>query len=210
MQTVLYDARRLCIVELWRSFLPQKVASALFFEAVSADTNYQPESFVIMGSTITTKRRTIGYGDSGVSYRYAGAVRPAHAWPEYVTPVKTGIEAALTEHTRRPVHYNYMLATLYADGGAGLGYHADDEPEIDQSTPIVSLSLGAGRDFCLRDKATKAVVAKVNLGAGDLLSMRGKTQKFYQHAVPERSSRGNTRISWTFRAIVRPGERAEG
>lgn len=201
MQTLLSDTRRNCYIDLHRGFLTNQTASRLFSSALNAD--FASEKMNIMGKEVTTKRQTIGFGDPGVTYKYTGAVRPAHPWPEYVVPVKTRIEETLSK-TGRDVRYNYMLSTLYLDGGAGIGFHDDGEPEVNQQIPICSISLGAGRDFVVRDKSTKERVLSVTLGSGDLLVMRGATQEFYQHALPERAARGNTRVSWTFRSIIVP------
>lgn len=195
MQTLLSDTKRGCYIELVSAFLAPRAASDLFFAALNSP--FESEKYVMHGKTILTKRKTCAFGDAGVTYRYSGVTRAALPWPTWLVPVKSSIETKLG----RNVSYNYALSTLYQDGGAGLGYHADNEAEINQATPICSISLGAARDFVVRDTATKTQVLKVALNSGDLLIMRGETQTYYQHALPERASRGNTRVSLTFRSI---------
>lgn len=89
-----------------------------------------------------------------------------------------------------------------------MGWHADNEPHYGDSPTIVSVSLGARRDFDVRHN-TSGRKLRVALGAGDVLVMRGSMQRHWQHAVPAR--RGRTpgaalrpRINLTFRAIIHP------
>jgi len=106
---------------------------------------------------------------------------------------------------------NSCNLNLYESGKAGVGWHADDE-ELFQGTydeadvQIISLSLGATRTFELRTKATDAKgereVFSVALADGDLCTMEGLTQHFYQHAVPEETATG-PRINLTWRHIRR-------
>jgi alkylated DNA repair dioxygenase AlkB len=66
---------------------------------------------------------------------------------------------------------------------------------------IASLSLGAARRFLLRRRDDHARKAEVTLGHGDLLVMGGRTQTFYQHALPKSARPLAERINLTFRWI---------
>ncbi|MEY3419144.1 MAG: hypothetical protein RJA46_915, partial [Pseudomonadota bacterium] len=47
---------------------------------------------------------------------------------------------------RRTGHaYNSCLLNLYHNGDEGMGWHSDDEKELDSTAPITSVSLGARR-----------------------------------------------------------------
>lgn len=109
----------------------------------------------------------------------------------------------LLERVRRAAgaRFNFALCNEYADGGVGLGWHADDEDDLVLDAPIASLSLGATRDFALRRGRAGRACATVSLEAGSLLIMGGATQRHYQHRVPERARCAQKRINLTFRCV---------
>ena len=80
-----------------------------------------------------------------------------------------------------------------------MGWHADDEPEIDQRAPIASLSLGATRDFQLRHRKTAHLKMSLPLADGDLLVMHPGCQSRWMHSIPQRRKVQSTRINLTFR-----------
>jgi alkylated DNA repair dioxygenase AlkB len=107
-----------------------------------------------------------------------------------------------------------------------MGWHADDEAELDPAAPIASFSLGAPRDFRLRPRPSPrrppglpspagysvgvasdgSGCAPFNLALhnGDLLLMEAPTQLWWQHALPKRLRLQQERLNLTFR-VVRPG-----
>ncbi|KAF2146559.1 uncharacterized protein K452DRAFT_241415 [Aplosporella prunicola CBS 121167] len=119
--------------------------------------------------------------------------------------------------------YNFCLVNYYASGNDSIAYHSDDERFLGPRPAIASLSLGASRDFYMKHKPVAPspaaekdapplqVGAKpltLALGSGDMVLMRGTTQKNWLHSIPKRkggeSDRG--RINITFRrAMVRGG-----
>jgi len=80
-----------------------------------------------------------------------------------------------------------------------MGWHADDEPEIDQTQPIGSLSLGASRDFLLRHRVKRDYRIALPLSDGDLLIMHPGCQQNWMHSVPQRRRISTPRINLTFR-----------
>ena len=66
---------------------------------------------------------------------------------------------------------------------------------------ILSLSLGAARDFQWRLQGTTETLGTVALGDGDVATMEGLFQKHYKHAVPACDSPCGPRINLTFRWI---------
>ena len=84
-----------------------------------------------------------------------------------------------------------------------MGWHADDEPEIDQRSPIASLSLGASRDFQLRHRHDKGQqTVSINLEDGDLLIMEPGCQQNWHHSIPQRRRIRTMRINLTFRRFL--------
>ena len=95
--------------------------------------------------------------------------------------------------------YNGVLVNGYRDGQDSMGWHRDNEPEIDTAS-IASLSLGATRTFKIRHRTTKEVV-NVELAHGDLLVME-HLQTLHEHSVPKRAKVAAPRMNFTFRCLV--------
>ena len=118
-----------------------------------------------------------------------------------------------------------VLVNVYAKVSDGVTAHADDEPTIDQSQPIVSVSLGTAWRFVIKrarknaDGTTQSI--ELVLRDGDVVVMHPGAQAEYTHEVPKRlkvPALGYTpdqlqldvpRVNLTFRAYLRPGPRAE-
>jgi hypothetical protein len=119
----------------------------------------------------------------------------------------------LTENTTGCT-FNFALVNYYASGADSISYHSDDERFLGPEPAIASFTLGAKRDFLLRHKKTPAAdpsefkPLKFELGSGDMILMKGKTQSCWEHSIPKRkggeAERG--RINITFRrAMIKDG-----
>ena len=95
--------------------------------------------------------------------------------------------------------YNGVLVNGYSDGQDSMGWHRDNEPEIDPAS-IASLSLGATRTFKIRDRRNKKVT-NIELEHGDLLVME-HLQEAHDHSVPKRTKVATPRMNFTFRRLV--------
>ena len=147
----------------------------------------------VYGKRHPVPRLTVFLANEGTQYRYSGAVHRGSGWPEWFKPLLEQVnEACRTE-------FNGCLLNLYRHGEDRMGWHADDEPEIDQRAPIASLSLGATRDFQLRDRITSKEKISLALADGDLLVMHPGCQSRWMHSVPQRRKVQSTRINLTFR-----------
>jgi len=129
----------------------------------------------------------------GPAYQYANV-----AWPSRPLDGDVG---ALTNKVMQltGTEYNGVLINGYRNGQDSMGWHRDNEPEIDP-TSIASLSLGATRTFKIRDRRTKHVI-NVDLGHGDLLVME-HLQDVHEHSVPKRMKVSEPRMNFTFRRLV--------
>ena len=95
-----------------------------------------------------------------------------------------------------------MLLNLYRDGRDGMGWHADDEPELGRNPVIASVSLGAARRFCLRHRRRKELKVDFVLPHGSLLCMGGATQHHWVHALPKTRLPVGERINLTLRDVA--------
>jgi alkylated DNA repair dioxygenase AlkB len=97
-----------------------------------------------------------------------------------------------------------VLLNLYRDGRDGMGWHADDEPELGAEPVIASVSLGATRRFVLRHRRRRDQKIELLLPGGSLLVMHGATQNCWVHAVPKTARPVGERINLTFRRVGIP------
>ncbi|KAI1356321.1 DNA repair family protein [Xylaria sp. FL0043] len=118
--------------------------------------------------------------------------------------------------------FNFCLVNYYASGADSISFHSDDERFLGPLPAIASFSLGARRDFLMKQKPPKSGSGgdassnsiskgslKLPLESGDMVLMRGKTQANWLHSIPKRSGKNEWdggRINITFRrALVRGG-----
>lgn len=113
--------------------------------------------------------------------------------------------------------FNFCLVNYYADGQDSISYHSDDERFLGANPAIASFSFGATRDFYMKHKPVPPVQGqagpefkqvKLQLGSGDMVLMRGKTQANWLHSIPKRAGvdAQKGRINVTFRkALVKGG-----
>ncbi|MDQ2857736.1 MAG: alpha-ketoglutarate-dependent dioxygenase AlkB [Candidatus Eremiobacteraeota bacterium] len=116
-----------------------------------------------------------------------------HAFTPELASVRRDIERAT--HAR----FAYVLLNRYRDGNDGVAWHCDREVEGLQSPVIGSLTLGVTRAFDLRPKSDRRRVISIDLDHGDLLVMRGETQRYWEHRVRKEPRIGGERVNLTFR-----------
>lgn len=170
--------------------------SAELFGQLRRDIDWQQEDVLIFGQRRRVPRLVAWHGDPGASYTYSGTSHEPRPWTPALESIRARIDA-LTGCT-----FNSVLLNLYRDGRDGMGWHADDEPELGREPVIASVSLGAARRFCLRHRRLKDRRLDVSLGDGSLLLMAGTTQHHWLHAVPKTAAPVGARINLTFRSIA--------
>lgn len=98
-----------------------------------------------------------------------------------------------------PFPFNSALCNLYRNGQDYMGWHRDNEREMDTRL-IASVSLGATRAFKIRSRKTKEITT-IELEHGSLLLMHN-LQEDYEHCLPKRLKVDDQRLNITFRRIV--------
>ena len=146
----------------------------------------------VYGKNYRTPRKTVFLGENGISYRYSGTTHLANGWPYWFNP--------LLDKTTDFIQtkFNGCLLNLYRDGNDKMGWHSDNEIELEEEKPIASLSFGEQRDFVIKHK--KFPIKEIlSLEDGDLLIMYNLCQKEWLHCVPARKKKHKSRINLTFR-----------
>jgi len=167
------------------------------FAALRDGVDWRQESIFIAGQMRLVPRLVAWHGDAGARYRYSGVTHEPRPW--------TPLLAELRDRARAlaGARFNSVLLNHYRDGADGMGWHADDEPELGPAPVIASLSFGAPRRFCFRRKPGLAPARfEIALGHGSCLVMRGDSQRDWLHALPKTKRPVGPRINLTFRVIV--------
>lgn len=126
---------------------------------------------------------------------------PSGNAPEFTADLNK-IRQRVEEQT--DLKFNAVLLNLYRNGSDGVSWHSD---KIDKSgiNPIIaSVTFGETRMFRLRHKFRKDVPQlEIPLYHGSFLIMAGKTNSFWEHAVPKTAKEVLPRINLTFRRVIR-------
>jgi alkylated DNA repair dioxygenase AlkB len=181
-------------VRLWRAAFRTAEADALL-AALRSQIDWQQEDILIFGERKRVPRLVAWHGEPGTAYTYSGTAHEPLPWTPELQQVRQRAEE-LTGY-----RYNSVLLNLYRDGRDGMGWHADDEPELGREPAIASVSFGASRRFKLRHRRSRSAASTVDLAHGDLLLMAGATQHHYVHAVPKTARPVGERVNLTFRRV---------
>jgi len=154
------------------------------------------------GEPIQRKTAWMVAGQCKCTYKYGGVAVEPVTFPGWMRELMKLCMpyCGLVSEDQWP---NSCNLNLYEDGGMSVGWHADDEDIFQgrqRDCPIISFSLGQTRSFELRlndPGQGDAPVCKMQLQSGDLCTMEGLTQKYYQHRVPrERASGPRINLTW--------------
>jgi alkylated DNA repair dioxygenase AlkB len=110
-------------------------------------------------------------------------------------------ELAATLGERLDVPYDRIWMNWYRDHRDGTGWHAD-RPAHKAPTAIVPvLSLGAPRRFLVRPTGGGPSTVFTPAG-GDLIIMKGRCQRDWQHCVPKQKAPAGARMSLNFSSVT--------
>lgn len=167
-------------------------------DALIRSIDWAQEEIVIFGKPRRVPRLVAWHGDPGTGYTYSGTMHEPRPWTAELESIRRRVER-LSGHA-----YNSVLLNLYRDGRDGMGWHADDEPELGHNPAIASVSFGATRRFRLRHRRNACKPVALPLASGSLLLMSGALQHHWVHAVPKTAMPVGERLNLTFRHL-RPG-----
>ncbi|CAE7353477.1 ALKBH2 [Symbiodinium natans] len=154
----------------------------------------------VFGKEYDEPRLTCYFGDK--AYKYSGRTIKPKPWSR--APVLQEIRKEVEKVTGET--FNSVLCNKYRNGNDTVGWHADNESIYGPQPTIASVTLGAERDFDLKEcggrRDAKAGRIRVRLGHGSLLVMSGATQECWQHSLPRRKGLKEERINLTFRKVI--------
>jgi alkylated DNA repair dioxygenase AlkB len=146
------------------------------------------------------RRQTIWLANCNCEYKYSGLSFAPSAAPDWFKAFQDNVFTAAGVHH---IGLNSCNINLYQDGSEFLDFHSDNEQIFAHSqkgVPILSLSLGATRDFQFLNLATGNILT-FPLVSGDLQFMAGLLQTTHKHGVPKCKSK-DARINFTWRRIT--------
>lgn len=187
---------------------------------------WERDEYNIFGKIIQSPRQISAFGEKDYTSKFKPTKsytnhhrRPLHdEWPQELLKLKERVE----EFTKET--FPFALINRYNNGNDSIMWHSDNEKDIVENSSIVSISLGAERDFQFRpipktddDKDTDSTTDKDSdkkskkkhdvitkkLENGSMVVMNYQTQNFYQHALPKRKKVTTTRLNITFRNVTR-------
>lgn len=179
-------------LEYFPDWLADSRASELY-QRLHSEVPWQQGRVKVFGKWHDTPRLQSWHGDAGIFYRYSGKTLETLPW----TPALSYLKQKLSESG---ISCNSVLCNLYRDGKDKMGWHRDNEPELGHHPVIASVSLGAKRDFKLRNVITKETL-NLSLLPGSLLILKDEAQRYWEHSLPARLKVTEPRINLTFRTV---------
>lgn len=164
----------------------------VLFNLLKEEIDWKQDEVVMFGKRLIMRRLTAWHGDRPFEYTYSKVSRQALPWTTSLAAIKREVERI------SGTSFNSCLLNFYHDGNDYMGWHSDDERELDPNAAIASLSLGAERKFAFKHKATKKTVS-VFLENGSLLLMKPPAQAHWQHTLRKSKKVSDERINLTFR-----------
>jgi alkylated DNA repair dioxygenase AlkB len=168
-------------VAFYPAFLGFEDGDALVSELL-ATTKFAADSRLMYGKRVAVPRETAGRGD-----------RMSQPWTPRLLAVRERLEALLG------TGFDYVFVNRYRDGRDSVAWHGDHEIS---GKVVASLSLGATREFDFRPKRESDLRPRtiaLDLAHGDLVVMRGETQRYWEHRVRKDPHVHEQRINLTFR-----------
>lgn len=128
----------------------------------------------------------------GRDYCFSGRMHKAEVIHPYIQRLMDRINKDFN------LNLNSVYINYYPDASTSLAFHTDREKQLVEGSTVVSLSLGASRNFwfkCVKTKRERCWL----LEDGDLCIMGKDSQVNYQHGLKADKELVGSRISITFR-----------
>ena len=184
------------LLEYPQIFQPDQ--ATLIFADLLARISWRQEFLKIGGKVRAIPRLQCWMGDSSSSYGYSGVRMTPCPWDKKVQTIQDRVQQL------SGLEFNSVLINLYRNGQDSVAWHADNETELGENSIIASVSLGAERDFQLKQKQGQSSQKfQLRLRHGSLLIMGAGMQKNWLHQLPKVKGLDAARINLTFRNILR-------
>jgi alkylated DNA repair dioxygenase AlkB len=165
-----------------------------WLKVLTEKIDWKKDEVMMFGKKIVTSRKVALYANQAFTYTYSKQTKQALIWTTELLELKQIVEAKSKQH------FNSCLLNLYHHGKESMGWHSDNESELEDTACIASVSFGAERKFMFRHLKSKTTIT-LNLVHGSLLLMKGTIQQHWQHQLPPMAKVLAPRINLTFRKM---------
>eukprot|EP00746_Dinoflagellata_sp_MGD_P057114 gnl/MRDRNA2_/MRDRNA2_24614_c0_seq1.p1 gnl/MRDRNA2_/MRDRNA2_24614_c0~~gnl/MRDRNA2_/MRDRNA2_24614_c0_seq1.p1 ORF type:complete len:452 (-),score=63.11 gnl/MRDRNA2_/MRDRNA2_24614_c0_seq1:373-1728(-) len=217
-EVIVWDESRRCFAFHWHGLLSKDITAKLYDELLGTAPWEE-----LKNKKGQVTRSTCWYTRGGCTCDYTyGDTRvngtnkvPSESFANCMEDLTALIFQSMTPKLPSAHWPNSANLNYYADGLQSVGWHSDDERLFngkEKDCPIVSLSLGARREFWIALKEegqmepVKESIIENDLLDGDLVSMEGLLQKHSVHFVAreprQRAEIWPGRINVTWRWVV--------
>lgn len=174
----------------------------LWYELINDTVQWEKFPIKMMGKVIDQPRLSFYMADDDKHpYKYSGFDRIPNKWTIAIREMKKELNDMILNFNSKHQPLNAVLGNKYNDGTRYISEHSDDEKDLVENSYIVSVSLGASRDFIFRNIHTDEKIT-IQLESGSVLLMGGDCQKNWKHSLPKRLRVKKARINLTFRSII--------
>lgn len=181
----------------------------LWYEVIDEETNWEQMPVKVFGKVFNQPRLSSYVSDNNKPYWYSGYDRQPSEWTNNLEILRCMLEESILDMAPKHPKLNAALLNKYRDGDDYIGAHSDDEGDLHKKAYIVSISLGAERDFVFKHKETDERLV-LPLCSGSVVLMGKNCQKKYKHSIPKRKRVKKPRINITYRSVlIRDGSGSE-
>lgn len=177
----------------------KQTESQQLYKALKEQVPWLHKEITMYGKQVMQPRQVAYMAENpSLSYTYSHTKMHPEPWHPSVAQVKAKLEAVAG------VTFNSCLLNLYRSGADHMGWHSDNEKLYGDDPVIGSVSFGATRRFLLRRNGDHNDKWSYELASGDILIMKGTTQRHWMHSIPKMLRIDEPRINLTFRQITHP------
>lgn len=171
-----------------------KEESDSFYDKLLTETQWREYEMPMYDKIVTAPRMIYWHQDKEKDIPSCNT----HEFTSDLNKIRQRVEA------KTRLKFNAVLLNLYRNGNDGVSWHSDKTDKSGTNPIIASVTFGETRMFRLRHKFRKELPqVDIPLYHGSFLIMAGKTNSFWEHAVPKTAKEVLPRINLTFRRVIR-------
>lgn len=179
--------------EFYPNFISENKANQLF-EYLKNQKDFWIQHQIKFKDRISDVPRLVKwFGD--MNYKYSGINNPPCKMDEVVEKIMLKINEKLN------LDLNSCLLNYYRHGSDSISLHKDDERELGKKPLIAVLSVGAEREFIIKEEETKKQI-KIPLKNGSLFIMKNNFNRDFFHGIDKIRDFNKGRISLTYRKTL--------
>tara|TARA_B100000886_G_C20390896_1_gene478225 strand:- start:109 stop:684 length:576 start_codon:yes stop_codon:yes gene_type:complete len=160
-------------------------------EEIQGKLKVKPE-IIVYGKVCNQNRNIAFYSNDSIGYHYSNRLLRSKPLTDNLQILLNNINEKFNSD------FNGILINQYMNGSDYIGAHSDDETNLGE-IGVVALSYGCQRNFRVRNKNNKKIVANVDTKEDEILIMDGDFQKEFTHEIPMQKKIKGMRYSFTFR-----------